>query len=131
MKLIYFAWVRDKIGHAEETLAPPANVATVGDLVAWLATVSPGHAAAVERRMEAMEQYASRDGPSTVGNASSTQQLKTLVSTLEAACNRAPHNASLRSLQAEALSASGRMAEAHALCEAQLAGAQLAPLASL
>ena len=29
-----------------------------------------GHASAVERRMEAMEQYASRDGPSTVGNAS-------------------------------------------------------------
>ena len=47
MKLIYFAWVRDKIGHAEETLAPPANVATVGDLVAWLTTVSPGHAAAL------------------------------------------------------------------------------------
>ena len=47
MKLIYFAWVSDKIGHAEETLAPPANVATVGDLVAWLATVSPGHAAAL------------------------------------------------------------------------------------
>ena len=65
-----------------------------------------------------------RAAASTVGNASSTQQLKTLVSTLEAACNRAPHNASLRSLQAEALSASGRMAEAHALCEAQIAGAQ-------
>lgn len=47
MKLVYFAWVRDKIGQAEETLTPPADVATVGDLVAWLATTSPGHAAAL------------------------------------------------------------------------------------
>merc|ERR1711938_322126 len=54
-----------------------------------------------------------RAAASTVGNASSSHQLKALVSTLEAACNRAPHNASLRSLQAEVLSASGRMAEAH------------------
>ena len=47
MKLVYFAWVRDKIGQAEETLTPPADVATVGDLVAWLATTSLGHAAAL------------------------------------------------------------------------------------
>ena len=64
-----------------------------------------------------------RAAASAVGNAPSTHQLKTLVSTLEAACSRAPHNASLRSLQAESLSASGRMAEAHALCEMQIAGA--------
>jgi DnaJ family protein C protein 7 len=63
-----------------------------------------------------------RAAASTVGNASSSHQLKTLVATLEAACNRAPHNAALRSLQAEVLSASGRMAEAQALCEKQLNG---------
>jgi molybdopterin synthase sulfur carrier subunit len=36
MKLVYFAWVRERIGRAEEELAPPPEVATVTDLVAWL-----------------------------------------------------------------------------------------------
>ena len=46
MKLLYFAWVRDRIGIAEEDVAPPAEIATVADLVAWLAQRSAGHAAA-------------------------------------------------------------------------------------
>lgn len=33
----YFAWVREKVGRAEETIEVPDGVATVGDLVAWLA----------------------------------------------------------------------------------------------
>ncbi|HTP92449.1 MAG TPA: molybdopterin converting factor subunit 1 [Xanthobacteraceae bacterium] len=37
MKLIYFAWVRERIGKAEEQIDPPANVTTVGELMAWLA----------------------------------------------------------------------------------------------
>ena len=61
-----------------------------------------------------------RAAASTVGSASSSAQLKGLVNQLESACSRAPHNIALRSLQAEALSASGRMTEAHALCEEQL-----------
>ena len=36
MKLLYFAWLRERIGKAEETLDPPPDVATVGQLVAWL-----------------------------------------------------------------------------------------------
>jgi molybdopterin synthase sulfur carrier subunit len=36
MKLLYFAWVRERIGIPEEEIDPPANVRTVGDLVAWL-----------------------------------------------------------------------------------------------
>ena len=36
MKLLYFAWVRERIGRAEEELDPPSDVATVGDLVDWL-----------------------------------------------------------------------------------------------
>ena len=38
MKLLYFAWLRTKIGTAEETLDPPGNIATVAELVAWLQT---------------------------------------------------------------------------------------------
>ncbi len=36
MKLVYFAWVRERIGKAEEELAPPPSVKTVAELVAWL-----------------------------------------------------------------------------------------------
>lgn len=44
MKLLYFAWVRQKVGVAEEKLSPPAEVRDVAGLMAWLATRSPGHA---------------------------------------------------------------------------------------
>jgi molybdopterin synthase sulfur carrier subunit len=36
VKLLYFAWVRERIGLSEEEVALPAGVATVGDLVEWL-----------------------------------------------------------------------------------------------
>lgn len=32
MRLLYFAWVRQKIGRSEESFDPPAAIATVGDL---------------------------------------------------------------------------------------------------
>ena len=36
MKLLYFAWVRERIGKPDEEVDVPASVRTVGDLVAWL-----------------------------------------------------------------------------------------------
>ena len=36
MRLVYFAWVRERIGRAEEEVDPPPAVETVADLVAWL-----------------------------------------------------------------------------------------------
>ena len=36
MKLVYFAWVRERVGKAEEELAPPPDVKTVAELVTWL-----------------------------------------------------------------------------------------------
>lgn len=33
----YFAWVRERIGKTEETVALPAEVGTVGELMTWLA----------------------------------------------------------------------------------------------
>lgn len=33
----YFAWVRERMGVADEVIDPPAEVATIADLVAWLA----------------------------------------------------------------------------------------------
>lgn len=46
LRILYFAWVREAIGTGEETVELPADLATVADLVAWLAHRSPGHAAA-------------------------------------------------------------------------------------
>ena len=48
MKLRYFAWVRERIGVAEEDIAPPSGIATVGELVAWLAQRGEGYAYAFE-----------------------------------------------------------------------------------
>ena len=36
MKALYFAWVRERVGLAEEEIAPPPEVKTVADLVLWL-----------------------------------------------------------------------------------------------
>lgn len=48
MKILYFAWVRERVGKPEEEVAPPASVTTVGDLIAWLAGRGEGHASAFE-----------------------------------------------------------------------------------
>lgn len=45
----YFAWVREKVGRAEETVMVPAGVATVGELVGWLAARGPEYAEAFRR----------------------------------------------------------------------------------
>jgi molybdopterin synthase sulfur carrier subunit len=46
VKLLYFAWVRQKIGKSEETLALPEGVSTVRDLAQHLRTLGPGYAEA-------------------------------------------------------------------------------------
>lgn len=44
MTLLYFAWVRQKIGKSEETLDIPDNVKTVGALVEYLSKRGAGYA---------------------------------------------------------------------------------------
>lgn len=46
MKIRYFAWVRERVGHAEEELEPPQGVNNVGELIAWLSERDEGYAAA-------------------------------------------------------------------------------------
>jgi sulfur-carrier protein len=48
VKLLYFAWVRERVGKAEEQVDPPAGVATVGELMAWLAQRNEQYAYAFE-----------------------------------------------------------------------------------
>ena len=46
VKLLYFAWVREKVGKVEEIVDLPAGIATVADLVAWLKDRGPEYAEA-------------------------------------------------------------------------------------
>ena len=48
MKLVYFAWVRERVGKAEEEIVPPAGVKTVADLMRWLGERGEEYAHAFE-----------------------------------------------------------------------------------
>jgi sulfur-carrier protein len=49
VKALYFAWVRERVGRAEEELDPPPTVATVGDLIAWLSQRGEDYARAFNK----------------------------------------------------------------------------------
>jgi molybdopterin synthase sulfur carrier subunit len=36
MKIVYFAWLRERLDKTEEDVEIPANVQTIGDLMQWL-----------------------------------------------------------------------------------------------
>ena len=48
VKLLYFAWVRERIGKPEEDIEPPPGIATVGELIAWLTRRGDEYAHAFE-----------------------------------------------------------------------------------
>ncbi|WP_375393605.1 molybdopterin converting factor subunit 1 [uncultured Sphingomonas sp.] len=50
IRMVYFAWVRERVGTAEELVDPPATVTTVATLVDWLAAGSERYAAAFADR---------------------------------------------------------------------------------
>ena len=47
MDILYFAWVRERIGTGHEEVDLPADVTDVRALVAWLATRSAAHRSAL------------------------------------------------------------------------------------
>lgn len=47
MKLIYFAWVRERIGMPEEEVELPGEIGTVAELLAWLRARGDGYAEAL------------------------------------------------------------------------------------
>ncbi len=49
MRLLYFAWVKEKTGIGAEDIDLPAEVRTIGDLIAWLKSRGPEYANAFER----------------------------------------------------------------------------------
>ncbi len=36
MKVLYFAWLRERLNRSEEHIEPPTDVKTVGELIQWL-----------------------------------------------------------------------------------------------
>jgi molybdopterin synthase sulfur carrier subunit len=48
VKLLYFAWVRERIGKPAEEVEPPSGIATVADLIGWLARRGDEYAHAFE-----------------------------------------------------------------------------------
>ena len=49
VKLLYFAWVREKTGRDEEQVELPAGIKTVAELIAWLQQQGPEYAEAFRR----------------------------------------------------------------------------------
>jgi molybdopterin synthase sulfur carrier subunit len=49
MRLLYFAWVKEKVGRASEDIALPPEIATIAELIAWLKTRGPDFANAFAR----------------------------------------------------------------------------------
>ena len=50
MKILYFAWLRERLNRGEEEVSPPSDAATVADLIDWLAARDEAFALAVEKR---------------------------------------------------------------------------------
>ncbi|MDR3473799.1 MAG: molybdopterin converting factor subunit 1 [Devosia sp.] len=50
MKILYFAWLRERLNKGEEEVSPPPEVETVDDLMTWLAANDEATALAFERR---------------------------------------------------------------------------------
>jgi molybdopterin synthase sulfur carrier subunit len=46
LTVLYFAWLRERTGQAEESVTPPESVTTVADLIGWLSARGPRYAAA-------------------------------------------------------------------------------------
>ena len=67
MKLLYFAWLRARIGHAEEELALPAQVRDVAGLLEWLRQRGGGYGEALRDlsviRVAVNQDYVGRDHP--------------------------------------------------------------------
>jgi molybdopterin synthase sulfur carrier subunit len=67
VKLLYFAWLRARIGHAEEDLAVPAEVRDVAGLLLWLQGRGGGYAEALRDlsvvRVAVNQEYVGGDHP--------------------------------------------------------------------
>ena len=67
MKLLYFAWVRQRIGSSEEDIAAPPSITTVAALVEFLRRRGAGYEAAFHDlkllRVAVNQEHAGFDAP--------------------------------------------------------------------
>lgn len=68
LKVLYFAWVRQRLGKGEEEVSPPDEVRTVRDLLEWLRGLDEAHAEALKDdgtvlRVAVNQEYAELDTP--------------------------------------------------------------------
>ena len=72
MKLLYFAWLRARIGRAEEELALPREVRDVAGLLLWLRGRGGGYAEALRDlstvRVAVNQEYVRQDHPIREGD---------------------------------------------------------------
>ena len=72
MKLLYFAWLRSKVGLHEEEVSPPAGVSDVHSLLEWLKTRGPNYAEALANpsvvRVAVNQEYATPSQPVRLGD---------------------------------------------------------------
>ncbi len=65
MKILYFAWIRTKLGIEQEVLDLPEGVATVEDLLTWLKSRNEQFAEVLENdeviRVAVNQEHAQRD----------------------------------------------------------------------
>jgi len=70
--VLYFAWVRERIGLGEERVELPADVATVGALLDWLERRGDGYRAALAERarlrIAVNQAFAAPDAPVRPGD---------------------------------------------------------------
>jgi molybdopterin synthase sulfur carrier subunit len=67
VKLVYFAWVRERVGKPDEAVALPAGLTTVADLLAWQRTRGEEYTHAFENaaiiRVALDKKHAKHDAP--------------------------------------------------------------------
>ncbi len=67
MKLLYFAWIRARVGVAEEEAALPPGIRDVAGLIDWLRSRGPGYAEALKNprvvRVAVNHDYVGYDHP--------------------------------------------------------------------
>ena len=81
MKILYFAWLRARIGCAEEELPLPAEIRDVAGLLDWLRTRGPRYAEALRDlsviRVAVNQDYVGFDHPVRAEDSAAMQRWKT------------------------------------------------------
>ena len=50
MKILYFAWLRERLNKSDETVFPPADVTTINQLMDWMSAQDEGFELAFANR---------------------------------------------------------------------------------